>query len=256
MEPCVVTSFDQKYWTDWGTSWVASLKELARYEGKVLVINLGDLPFGAQTRLETLGFTVIPAIRRYKPPLDRFLTLAHYCRVNPGYYAYWEADAYFQAPLDGVFRTEQLVAVLDRTEFSPSKDKYSTGFLAGPAAAWDVFGSFLAFAAEFGNRSDQNILNAFARDFQGRVAEAEETWNYTAVTNLKWRDGFYLGNELVNVVHPPSPLKYNQEGRQFLFRERYRQLYAEWRSWLVNGNNLSVRSLLKTGKRFFKKKSP
>jgi len=249
---CVVTSFDNKYWTDWGTSWVASLKELAKYKGKVLVINMGDLPFGAQVRLKELGFEIIPAIRRYQPPLDRFLTLAHYCRDNPGYYAYWEADAYFQAPLDAAFGTEQLQCAIDRTEFSATHGQYDTGFLAGPAPAWDVFGKFLAFAADFGNRSDRNILNAFARHFHGRVLEAEPRWNCTAVTNLKWDNGFYLGDQLVNVVHPAGPLKNMLDGRQYLFRERHKGIYDDWRSWLLRGNALSVRGILKRTRLFRK----
>src|SRR6516225_700222 len=104
MQQCVVTSFDKRYWQEWGAAWVASLKELAKYKGNVVVINMGDLPGPAVGRLKQLKFTVIPVVSRFdNPPLDRFVTLGLYGRENPGHYAYWEADAYFQADLEGVF---------------------------------------------------------------------------------------------------------------------------------------------------------
>jgi len=136
-----------------------------------------------------------------------------------------------------------------------TQGQYGTGFLSGPSSAWDTFGTFLTFAADFRNRSDHNILNAFASHFQGRVVEAEQRWNCTALTHLKWNEGFYLGQELVNVVHPAGPLKYMIEGRQYLFSERYKGLHDDWWSWLVKGNALSARSILKkTGRRLCTRK--
>ena len=255
MQRCIVTSFDKQYWQDWGASWVASLKELAKYKGKVIIINLGDLPFGALGRLKELGFNVIPAVRRFdRPPLDRFVTLGLYARDNPGYYAYWEADAYFQADVDGVFEGSRLACTIDRSNLPGNR--FHAGFLSGPSPAWEVFGNFLTFAADFGNTSDQDILNDYCRCFGRLVDVADDHWNCTDLANLKWRDGFYLGETLAKVVHPAGPFKQMSDGRQYLFSEKYKNLHDDWHAWLIMGNTTSARSILKkTGKHLSLKKN-
>jgi len=255
MDKYIVTSFDDKYWNDWGTSWVASLLELAKFKHKVLIINMGDLSYGAQTRLKSLNFTIIPSVHKFKnPPLDRFATLSNYCRNNPGHYAYWEADVYFQTDVDEVFEGDRLTCCANHDDLGKTK-QFNTGFISAPHHIWNIFGTFLEFAADFGNISDQNILNTFIHCFDKLVTVGKDKWNCTTLTNLQWNNGFYLQDELVNVVHPAGPLKYMVDGREYLFSGKYKSLYEDWYTWLIKGNNMSARSILKkTGKHLLCKK--
>ncbi len=207
---------------------------------------MGDLSPIAQNRLKSLNFIIIPVICRFNnPSLDRFVTLASYCRENPGHYAYWEADVYFQTNVDRVFEIDKLICCSDYDDFG-KKEQFNTGFISASSSLWDIFGTFLTFAAEFGNHSDNSILDYFMRCFPKITAIMEDKWNYVSLTNLRWDNGFYLPNgELVNVIHPGRMLKHTIDGRQYMFFNKYKNIHDDWYAWLIKGNNISARNLLK-----------
>jgi hypothetical protein len=243
MADAVVTSFDKEYWNEYGASFLGSLIELAKWNQHTVVIDFG-LPYKVKWRLKQCGVTMTHGIEKYGPEIDRFITFGRYARLEQDYerYAYWEADVYFQAPIDGAW-TDKIGYTLERNEYNQII-RPSTGFLSGPCELLGHFADFMEFAASRGE-TDKSAMTAFVRCFPDLVQKMPETWNCNALGTMQWKQGYHLGKEIVKVVHPSGPAKRLQEGREYLFKEKYKDVYDFWHNYIIMGNNTSARGLLK-----------
>lgn len=284
MDQYVVTSFDQDNWAHGLVPWCASLREIARYDGKTLVID-GGLPPAVAARLTSIGFGVVPG--------RGFAALAAFAEENPGVYAFWEADTYFQDDITEVFglAADAFMCCPDnRADRAPQdfpflscatpqarqgcldmllsvvarrKNVFDTGFLAGPARLWRDYGRLAAFSLGAkllrpGADPDRLLLNLFAHCFRRQVRTADEVWNCLRLQDVAWAySHFLLEGRRVKSLHAAGNIRSVGDAQPFLFKEKYAGLYQDWHSWLVRGNATTPGGIRrKVGTRFIGKQRP
>lgn len=200
----VVTGFDENYWERWGLSWIISLKELAKFQGTILVVDFG-LPQSIKNQVKNLGAYLLPS-QGEAHRLAILEAISGFAAKYPGVYAIWDADAYFQSSIDEVFELASRQIVL--TE--------SPGFFACPH---DQFGRLnkIKQLAELFQDSIHNCLSYFPNAY----TKIEDAWNYTQVANLQELD-------CQKVIHPEGRIKALMTGKKIAFWERYPDLYEKY----------------------------
>jgi hypothetical protein len=277
MKQTVATTFDAAYWSAWGLSWLASLRELAGFTGEVVVFDAG-LEGGVAHKLGELGVRVLPLTRRYGvAEMDRHVSLAGLAASEPGVYVGFDADLYFQGGLDELFRSaaDRLVAtgggkteavvdfslpgihhvrpaipgpVLDLVASALGPETLTGRVVGGDAVSLSAVVNFMAYCVGIGRvavdrRADQVAMSLFARYFPTRSVALPGWWCRQAGPWLEWRgDGYYAGRERVRVVHTGGADA--PTAKYFSFPERYAREYRKWRT-KFRGNGVTPGGILR-----------
>lgn len=228
----VVTALDQRYWSPWGISWIASLRELAQTKANLIVLDCGlrsEVIFKLkEERIRVISIPVTHSIR------DSGVNIMAQLAVEQGgNWAFFDADCWFQRSIDDLWShlNEKLVISVGA----------NVGFVAGKAHAWAQYLNAQQCLA-FLNEND-GLIN-YMRFFVHERQEISQTWNCTQVYRLKDVEGWLsLGNEPMNVIHPTGSFKSSAVNRNLLFQERYPDLFGQYQ-YRSHSNTFSPRKRL------------
>lgn len=205
MDHYVVTGFDELNWSSWGESWIISLKELAKFEDNILVVDFG-LTTQIKKKLADFGVYLLPGDNTKNKQSAILQATAEFAAKYPGIFAIWNADVYFQHPIDEIFSlTKEKIAITNDNGFYAAchddliwlrEIQEATSFVCG-----DVF-----------------VFEYLKQFFQHRYIIVDETWNFTNVTKLH-------SLAIQKVIHPLDDIKPLLVNKGVLFWERYKDLY-------------------------------
>lgn len=206
MDRYVVTGFDDGYWMNWGASWIISLKELAKFDENILVVDLG-ISQPVKKKLAELGAYVLHGNGNGKGRQGIFQSISEFAVKYPGIFAVWDADVYFQSPIDSIFDL--------------AKDKIA--ITSNP-------GFYACHGSNFQWLKDLQDMNLFMREdtffydilktnFIHRRDIVDDTWNYTDVSKAAFSEQ--------KVIHPSGKIKSLCHGKNVLFWERHKQLFDD-----------------------------
>lgn len=262
MEKYVVTGLNAAYWDVCAPCWLGSLKTLAAHQGDVLVLDMGDLTEVHKARLAKLGAKVVGANGGYlHHQLNQFQAIADLARDQPGYYAYWAPDCYFQGPVDEVFDLDGLSFCVNDSSVPTYVEggvrQYRTvlagvieqhggladcSFVAGDGEAWEEFMRFCRYAVDHklvgvADGIDSLLLNSFAAFFPAVARVRPNVWNSKVCPALRWDGSAYaLGGEPAKVVQPGLEAVNYFDLKEYSFQERHKNLHRDWHGALVKGH--------------------
>lgn len=205
----VVTGFDNDYWNQWGSSFIASLKELAKYKGEIVVVSFGLSKF-IQDKLINYGIQVIQGN-------DTFQSISEFASQNAGIYAVWDADVYFQDNIDEIFElaTNQIVVTENYGFYAASSEKF-------------LFLQEVQKMISFLGKIDTDFYD-YLSHYCPQIKKIGNTWNYTDVVKLQDFEGKLCINEVCQkVIHPSGVIKKFLTGKNIAFLERYPEIHAEY----------------------------
>ncbi len=188
----VVTSSDSRFWPIL-TCFIASLRDVARYQGRIAVIDYG-LEEAQRRKLGEAGITVVAPHRKHILVIDRYFTLADYFRNDQrDIVVYFDADIWFADSIGEIFAnpgilTGKLAAAKDvwkcdyytrcsHPEFHPTVEHalsdviteygqtLQAGFIAGTTCAWTEYAALLEALLSEGFAKNQWGADALALNF-------------------------------------------------------------------------------------------
>jgi hypothetical protein len=219
MQRYVVTGMDESYWSRWGLSWIVSLKEMAHYTGNILVVDLGLSP-ATKAKLVQLGATTTPPQAGTDPRLLVYKYVAELASGEPGIYACWDADVYFQKNIDEIF---------DLASDSLCVASRNAGFLAGPSHRWPAVTNIMNVVRFLdGGVQGQVVYDVLTRHFKAFTRTVDDGWNYVNIPSLKEGEHLTAEGRVVPVVHPSGPIKKFLSNRHVLFWERHPVLLEQY----------------------------
>lgn len=217
----IVTAADRAFWA-FTVAFIASLRDVAHYRGKIGVIDYGFTP-AQRDALTHHGITLIEPLRQHTLVIDRYLTTAEHFSDRPDTsIVYFDADIWFTEPFDELFdRPEvhdgKVVAAKDVWEcdyyFSCAHEKYhpairrmldelkrrhgqslQAGFIGGNSGAWLWLTDLLRCLLDRGFAADQwgadaLALNLFATLHEHRFKRLPITYNAPPAWGVVQRDG-------------------------------------------------------------------
>lgn len=258
MEHWIVTAGDTKFYDNLLTSFVASLRENAKWKGNIGIMNYGLTPHQTWT-LEKNGITVIPPAYKYKALIDdRFTTIAQHFKGREAQIATWDCDMWFCREVESIFqmlKPNQLSCTYDSTFqgfmtgcVNPSMHEsvgkiissvredithvLQGGFIAGDSNAWDHFSGYqdtiinldICYDA-FG--VDMVALNMFKHFWPERVNVLGVEWNCLPEWQIKRQDGQFYCHETeepLRAIHVSSP---NRKG-PYMYNTYYPEEFNKW----------------------------
>jgi len=203
MDHYVVTGFDESYWNHWGESWIISLNELAKFDGNILVVDFG-LTNSTKNKLVEMGAYILAG----KPGNMRAETLrviGDFSTRYPGIYAIWDADVYFQKPIDEIFELakDQLV-ITDNIGFLAGHQRDLVWLCEAQEMVSFIYGDVFIFD--------------YLKSFPQKYLKINNTWNFTDVAKI-------IDDQ--KVIHPQGKIKLFLTAKNILFWERYQELYRK-----------------------------
>lgn len=258
----VLTAFNQEEWDRFGITWLASLRDLAKYHGDVCIISDG-LNEKVTRFLGTHNVRLVPVERKFKEP-----KLNHFCTAMQAagdLSAYWDHSFYFQADLGELFEiaSDTIVAATassplptfrnslegfgfkDACSLAPSVmrstllniarrngTRLQGQFVAGRKDALNFLGRFVEFHSKWGYVSESPhavdlSLNLFYSANLGSFT-IDSRWSDLVDAQWTWLDGFYEDDSLVKVVSFPPGQVYSAVCARFHFVNAYRELHTAW----------------------------
>lgn len=205
----VITGCTEKYFQEWGISWYLSLKQ---FHDDIIIVDLG---LSAATKLKLKDAILITAKNTRNFRRDIFLALSPFVKDNPGKYAYWDADAYFQAPIEELFEFNQLLI---------SKNP---GFFVVDSTNWSLLFDIQNLLISYND--DQFVLDYTQKYLDILFNVAEDKWNCVNIPALKDKDGkLTIGNITQNVIHFSGSIKQFLVGKNLTFAERNKNLVSDF----------------------------
>lgn len=209
----VFTGFNENYWHLWGMSWLTSLQKIAQYKGDIFVVgfNLTEI---TQQKLVNAGVNLINSTADSNYRQNTLLEINRFAKNKDGVFVYWDADAYFQEPIDSIFDLAKETLVITTNS--------NLGFIAGPANQWQIFEKMNSLMASFND--ERNLFTSVLVYFDGLFNRIDDTWNFTNIGNLKDLNGKLIYKDKVQkVIHLSGFIKDCLNNKNILFQERYKE---------------------------------
>lgn len=214
MQTYVATGFDDNLFR-YGISWIASLKELAKYDGKIIVVGF-DLSNKNKDKVLSTGVRLIE-----EPPSDNIkrITYDHIIKIaseEDAVFAYWDAVVYFQKNITHVLQ-------LAEKKFAAC----SSGFLAGPSKYWTILKDLKNIASFLNIDCEYHAI--LLQHFSSLVQEVESSWNYYEPARLKDKAGVLcFRGEPVHVIHVHNEIEKFVATKNILFWERHKKVFEHY----------------------------
>lgn len=263
MEKWIVTAGSSNLYNNLLTSFIASLRETAGWDGNIAIMNYGLTPHETWT-LQQNGIEIIAPAMKYKALIDdRFTTIAQHFNGKHAKIATWDADMWFCKPVDEIFsllNPNQLSCTYDSTYqgfmtgcvnptmhepvgdcISEVRDELTHvlqgGFIAGDAAAWDHFSGYQDTMIRLGVcydafGVDMVALNLLKHFWPDRIQVLGVEWNCLPEWRIQKKDGtFYCQetDEPLKAIHVSSP---NRKTPHYKYEHHYPEEFQKWRGLL------------------------
>ena len=217
----LISSFDESYLAKFGVAWYASLRDIAKFDGVVMLIAF-DMSGGgvALEALRSSGAAVVGVKSESDKRLQVLDLISEMQAHSEGTYAYFDIDGYFESSIDELYE-RRLPGKMHVTEGS-------LGFLCGDNRAWSIYRDYRKFERSC---SLQASFNEFAW-YNKNVVALDASWNCTE--SLRLPDGrkpkFFHYGRSKNLPGKISDLPFSYE-------RKYPESFERW------SNTISGRSL-------------
>jgi hypothetical protein len=216
MENYIVTGFNEESWRLWGVSWLVSIKELAKFDTKKVIIVGFGLSFNTKNKITDTGATLLTGDFSTDIRNGTIKVITDLAKKSSAIFAYWDVDVFFQTDISEIFE-------IAKNDLVVSANK-SKGFLAGPSNRWSHISNILNIMCFFDDKRD--FYDCLISNFKNFIVEVDSTWNFTDIPHLKDVDGYLTyKNQIQKVIHPTEEIKNVLSNRNILFWERYKDLY-------------------------------
>lgn len=219
MNNCIFTGFDEKYWKNWGSCWVYTIREISKYKGKLVVIDCG-LSDETKNKLKEKNVDIIKNKDQGEIKKRVLKEIANYSRSNKGNFVYWDADVFFEGPIDKVFDEIKEKIIICKNK--------NAGFIGAPYYHW-IFVEDIIKLTEFAKKDNQGnqIINCLIENFEKFINYVSNTWNFIDLSQLSEKK-LEVDGEKPKVIHPTKSLKSSLSHKGFLFYERKNKEYLEF----------------------------
>lgn len=225
MQTYVVTGFNNNFFR-YGISWIASLKELAKYNGNILVVgfNLSSLN---KDRILATGAQLIEETALVDFKKITFHHLSEIANKENAVFAYWDPFVYFQKDISEILR-------LAESNFVAC----APGFLAGPSKYWKYISDLNRIASFLGVNAEYDQI--LSEHFGGFVKKIDSLWNYSEPAKLKDNSGLLsFRGEPANAIYIYDEIEKFVIAKNILFWERHREIFQKYIKH-NNRNNLKL----------------
>lgn len=208
MQNRVFTCFDNSYFSVFGISWIASLRELGQFNGPILAALFEPLSSHTIKSLEEQNIHLIPCFNR---PKTRESALQVLPFLEPGSFIFWDIDGYFVKPIQPIFDKIQNNLLFSK----------NGGFIAGNAKSWQTLEDYNRLNDFCGFQRKLNVYKYFPET----VTIVDEMWNYCYPNRS-------LPNDVV-FVHFAGEMKRISSlfiAEDLFFANRYVDIYKKWES--------------------------
>jgi len=258
MEKWIVTAGSTNFYDNLMTSFIASLRETAGWEGNIGIINYGFTPHEVWT-LRLHGIQIIPPVMKYAALIDdRFTTIGNFFKDKNAQIGAWDSDIWFCQPVDDIFdkiRPGALCATYDATVqgfmdscINPNSREIvgkhideirkdighvlQGGFIGGDSQSWYMFSGYqdTMIDLEIGYDAfgiDMVALNLFYKFFPDKVDVLGVEWNCLPEWTIKQKeDGFYCreSEESLRAIHVSSPNRV----KPYLYQTHFPEEFEKW----------------------------
>lgn len=217
MDRYVVTGFNEYYWHQWGVSWIASLKELAKFDENILVVDFG-LSQITKNKLIEYGAYLLPGVGS-DFRVGIFNAILDFSKKYPGIFAIWDADVYFQSNIIEIFGQAKNNLLITK----------NPGFYAGTHEHIQTLSKIQTLVSHIQNAHFFDCLKNY---FPQLYLEVDDSWNFTDVAqNIDDK----------KVIHPTGDIKKMFNNQNIAFWERHKDIYNKY------AGTYGVKRLLKFG---------
>jgi hypothetical protein len=228
----VFTGLNEKYWDHFGSSWIYTLREVAKYQGEIIVVDCGLHGLSKKKILEK-GAKIITGSEANDIRIETIKQVSKYAKENKGKFVYWDADVFFEENIDKIF--EEINEKILLTENG------NPGFIAGPHYQW----AFVEDIMNFMQTAKQPITSpavfkCLIDHFEKFIRHISNTWNFTGLSQIESKK-LEIEGEKPKVIHPTGSLKPLLEGKGFLFHDRKNDGYLKF----IDGKTVTLRKLIK-----------
>ena len=215
MNNIVITGFDYNYFNIFGISWLASLRELGKYSGPVLVITFDNFSKNIVEKLskENVFLTFCDKNKSRINTLKYFID--NILPEKNANYVYWDIDGYFEDCIEEVFSFSG-----NKLTFTNNKN---TGFIIGNNIAWQEFKKYDGLLNLCSLQPSTDLPNYFPNLFN----YVDDKWNYCEPARL------LNSNKLNKFVHFSGAIK-SVATEELLFSTKYPEIYKEWKEKFIH----------------------
>lgn len=217
----LVTAFDESYLAKFGVAWYASLRDVAKFDGVVMMVAFDMLGGGVPIEaLKSSGAVVVGVKSQPDKRLQVLDMISELQAHGEGTYAYFDIDGYFNSSIDELYE-KRLPGRLHVTEGS-------LGFLCGDNSAWSMYRDYRKF-----ERSCQ-LKPSFVdfAQYNKRIVALDGSWNCT--DSMRLPDGlvpkfFHYGRS--------KSLPQRTCDLPFSYEKKNPESFERWRK-IISGHSL------------------
>ena len=231
----VVTGINEGYWHNWGSSWILSLRDVAKYQGKVLVVaqNLSD---STKNKLRSKEVEIIECEKdETNIRTSTIRKIMERAEKGDNKFVYWDADVFFQEEIDGIFD-------LIEDKFLVTKN-LNRGFIAARSKRWNTLEDiekFIELAKD--EIVYEKMFDILVKNMEKLTNKVENTWNFVDIQEAKRNElGLITHREILQkAIHPTGNIKHTISGSGFLFFEKEKEKHQNF----ISSKNHTTRKLL------------
>lgn len=198
-------------------SWISSLIEFADTKAKIIVVNCGLSPKTLKKLIE-LGVTVLPHVEAKGYHQTALLTLKKFDNDKGNKYLFFDADVWFQLPVDELFEK-----IDDNFLICENLNYGFLGFSSGGLKKLEMIQTFCSFT------HDNDAFACLVRHFPNCLTTIDNKYNFNKLPDLRTKDGMLVFNdEPQAVLHFQGILKACSSKKNLLYHERYPDLFAKY----------------------------
>jgi len=225
MSNYIFTGLDDRYWDRFGASWIYTLREVAKYQGKIVIFDYG-LSGLAKKKIAEKEAVVIQSEKKEDIRFETIKQICKYAKTNKGKFVYWDADIFFEENVDELFEI-----VEDKILLAENKNP---GFIAGPHYQWAFIEDIIGFMDMAKQKANPSLVTECLEDhFEKLIKYVDNTWNFIGL-DFKTKH---------KAIHPAGGLKPLMIGKGLLFHDRKDIGYLKF----VENKTVTLRRLIKKG---------
>jgi hypothetical protein len=213
----IITGLNEKYWNPWGISWLASLRDLAQTQSKPVIIDFG-LSYATKEKIKSFDAIIHEGNKDSTIRNASLNTIAKLANEIDGNFVYYDADFWFQKPIDEVFDM-----IEDNLLMTKNKNP---GFVGGNSISWKKYGTVHNMTAVL---KDHNKTECMLKFFESEISFIDNKYNFINLPDLKDNKNNLIFHDIEQLaIHPTGILKKLCQNKSLLFSEKHKELFEKY----------------------------
>ncbi len=225
----LVSGFDENYFQRFGVSWFASLKEISKFDGIVVLLAFNVKNTKILEILKNNNVIVIHKENIQDKRLAIFDTISELQIHSQGKYAYFDIDGYFSDEINSLYEMET-------NDYLLIANAANLGFCFGDNAAWNMFKDYRLFEKFFNfEHSSVDFLS-----LNKKISQIDSIWNCFEPYRLPEKTK-------IKFVHYSAAIKQTKNKFSeidFSFENKYPEMYQKWNEIFYGHINPTIKNFL------------